>query len=268
MFEPRLRKVLLKAGARRDALSRRRARRCCRRRRVRARTATPSSRAVSPAEKVHVRGNGFPDARGSRLERRPARAARHLRGAPVDPLRRQDRRGQRHRAPARRPQRASRRACRDRRARTTVTARRARRARRRRTRDAGPDPHAAGDRRAAARPLPAGRRLRPRLGRRELRHRRGRGGRGGDARHRLRSLRHRRASSGTAKRSSFRTSGTPSSKRCATCSRTSELRERLARGGVAAARRTSWDHVTDVQEEIYRDVASRTAATKLSTEGS
>ena len=47
-----------------------------------------------------------------------------------------------------------------------------------------------------------------------------------------------------------------------------QLRERLGRGGVAAARRTSWDHVTDVQEEIYRDVASRTAATKLSTEGS
>jgi glycosyltransferase involved in cell wall biosynthesis len=47
-----------------------------------------------------------------------------------------------------------------------------------------------------------------------------------------------------------------------------ELRARLARGGVAAARRTSWDHVTDVQEEIYREVASRTAATKLSTEDS
>jgi glycosyltransferase involved in cell wall biosynthesis len=47
-----------------------------------------------------------------------------------------------------------------------------------------------------------------------------------------------------------------------------ELRERLARGGVAAARRTSWDRVTDLQEEIYREVASRTAATKLSTDGS
>ena len=50
--------------------------------------------------------------------------------------------------------------------------------------------------------------------------------------------------------------------------RTTALRERLARGGVAAARRTSWDRVADVQEEIYRAVASRTAATKLSTEGS
>jgi len=48
----------------------------------------------------------------------------------------------------------------------------------------------------------------------------------------------------------------------------SDLRARLARGGIAAARRTSWDHVTDLQEEIYRDVASRTAATKLSTDGS
>ena len=48
----------------------------------------------------------------------------------------------------------------------------------------------------------------------------------------------------------------------------SDLRAQLARGGVAAARRTSWDHVTDVQEEIYREVASRTAATKLSTDGS
>ena len=48
----------------------------------------------------------------------------------------------------------------------------------------------------------------------------------------------------------------------------SELRDRLARGGVEAARRTSWDRVTDVQEEIYRAVASRTAATKFSTDGS
>jgi glycosyltransferase involved in cell wall biosynthesis len=47
-----------------------------------------------------------------------------------------------------------------------------------------------------------------------------------------------------------------------------ELRERLARGGVAAARRTSWDRVADLQEEIYRAAASRTAATKLSAEDS
>jgi glycosyltransferase involved in cell wall biosynthesis len=47
-----------------------------------------------------------------------------------------------------------------------------------------------------------------------------------------------------------------------------QLRDRLARGGPAAARRMSWDHVTDVQEQIYRAVASRTAATKLSTDGS
>lgn len=47
-----------------------------------------------------------------------------------------------------------------------------------------------------------------------------------------------------------------------------KLRDRLARGGIEAARRTSWDHVTDLQEEIYRAAASRTAAIKLSTEGS
>ncbi|MEP6892605.1 MAG: glycosyltransferase [Gaiellaceae bacterium] len=46
------------------------------------------------------------------------------------------------------------------------------------------------------------------------------------------------------------------------------LRARLARGGVEAARRTSWDLIAERQEEIYREVASRTAATKLSTEGS
>ncbi|HEX6664737.1 MAG TPA: glycosyltransferase [Gaiellaceae bacterium] len=46
------------------------------------------------------------------------------------------------------------------------------------------------------------------------------------------------------------------------------LRETLARGGVAAALRMSWDHVVEAQEEIYREVASRTAATKLSTDGS
>jgi glycosyltransferase involved in cell wall biosynthesis len=47
-----------------------------------------------------------------------------------------------------------------------------------------------------------------------------------------------------------------------------ELRARLARGGIEAARRTSWDRIADVQEEIYRAAASPTAATKLSTDGS
>jgi glycosyltransferase involved in cell wall biosynthesis len=48
----------------------------------------------------------------------------------------------------------------------------------------------------------------------------------------------------------------------------SALREQLARGGMEAARRTSWDQVTDAQETIYREVcASRTAATKFSTLG-
>jgi glycosyltransferase involved in cell wall biosynthesis len=45
-----------------------------------------------------------------------------------------------------------------------------------------------------------------------------------------------------------------------------ELRGRLAQGGRAAAMRMSWDHVADVQEEIYRDVAtSRTVSTNAST---
>ena len=46
------------------------------------------------------------------------------------------------------------------------------------------------------------------------------------------------------------------------------LRERLSRGGVDAARRNSWERVVDRQEAIYRAVASRAAATKLSTDGS
>jgi glycosyltransferase involved in cell wall biosynthesis len=48
----------------------------------------------------------------------------------------------------------------------------------------------------------------------------------------------------------------------------SALRDQLARGGVEAARRTSWDHVADVQEQIYRAAAARTAASKFSTDGS
>jgi glycosyltransferase involved in cell wall biosynthesis len=47
-----------------------------------------------------------------------------------------------------------------------------------------------------------------------------------------------------------------------------ELRARLARGAVEAARRTSWDEVTDRQEAIYRAIASRTVATKFSTDTS
>jgi glycosyltransferase involved in cell wall biosynthesis len=42
------------------------------------------------------------------------------------------------------------------------------------------------------------------------------------------------------------------------------LREQLARGGPVAARRTSWDHVTDVQERIYAEVAARNASTDAS----
>jgi glycosyltransferase involved in cell wall biosynthesis len=47
-----------------------------------------------------------------------------------------------------------------------------------------------------------------------------------------------------------------------------DLRAQLARGGPAAARRTSWDRVAETQEEIYRAVASRTAATNASTDAS
>jgi glycosyltransferase involved in cell wall biosynthesis len=47
-----------------------------------------------------------------------------------------------------------------------------------------------------------------------------------------------------------------------------ELRDQLARGGPVAARRTSWDHVTGVQESIYRAAASLTAATNSSTDAS
>jgi glycosyltransferase involved in cell wall biosynthesis len=47
------------------------------------------------------------------------------------------------------------------------------------------------------------------------------------------------------------------------------VRERLAEGGRAAARRWSWERVASVQERVYREAAaSRTAATKPSTDGS
>lgn len=46
------------------------------------------------------------------------------------------------------------------------------------------------------------------------------------------------------------------------------LARELAAGGLAAARRNTWERATDVQEEAYRTTASRTAATKLSLDGS
>lgn len=47
------------------------------------------------------------------------------------------------------------------------------------------------------------------------------------------------------------------------------LRRSLAAGGIAAARRMSWEHVTAHQEEIYREaIASRQASTSASTDGS
>jgi glycosyltransferase involved in cell wall biosynthesis len=42
------------------------------------------------------------------------------------------------------------------------------------------------------------------------------------------------------------------------------LSTQLAHGGPEAARRMSWDHVADVQVEIYRDVAARNASTEAS----
>ncbi len=46
------------------------------------------------------------------------------------------------------------------------------------------------------------------------------------------------------------------------------LRATLSAGGRAAAHRMSWEHVTNLQEEIYRAAAaSRIAATKLATDG-
>lgn len=44
-----------------------------------------------------------------------------------------------------------------------------------------------------------------------------------------------------------------------------DLRARLRVGALAAARRTSWEHVTDVQEAVYGAAASRTAVTNAST---
>jgi glycosyltransferase involved in cell wall biosynthesis len=46
------------------------------------------------------------------------------------------------------------------------------------------------------------------------------------------------------------------------------LRDELAHGGPLAARRMSWDHVAAAQEEIYRAVASRTASAKFATDSS
>ncbi len=47
------------------------------------------------------------------------------------------------------------------------------------------------------------------------------------------------------------------------------LRGQLSDGGIEAARRNSWEHVTDLQEELYRKaIASRAAATNASTLGS
>lgn len=46
------------------------------------------------------------------------------------------------------------------------------------------------------------------------------------------------------------------------------LATRLSEGGRRAARRMSWEHVTDVQEAVYRAAASSAASTKAATLGS
>jgi glycosyltransferase involved in cell wall biosynthesis len=48
----------------------------------------------------------------------------------------------------------------------------------------------------------------------------------------------------------------------------SALRERLARGGIEASRRSTWDRVADLQEQVYRAAAARTDLTKFSMLGS
>ena len=209
MFEPRLRKVVAEASARRDALPRRRARSCRGGRRVAARGATPSSPAGVPAEKVRVRGNGFPEPCGCGV--RTATCASRLgipADAPVILYVGQDRGGKGHRAPARRRARASATRSSSSPGRTTVTARRRSSAQAQADAATPGRVHTlAGDGGAAARPLSAGRRLRPRLGRRELRHGRGGGGRGGDAGRSSPTAAASPASSRTARRSSCRTSG-------------------------------------------------------------
>ena len=266
MFEPRLRKVALKRAL--DAtLYRGVARGAAAVVVASQREARTVVEAGVPAEKVRVRGNGFPEPFGSASNHDLRSRLGISREAKVILYVGQDRRRKRNRAAARRNARASRRASRDRRAGRPSRHVGARRAKRNGTRRPGQGPHAAGHGGAAARPLSAGRRLRPRLCRRELRDRRGGGGRGGDAGHRLRSLRHRRLfRDGEALVVPYEREAVVEAVRRVLSDE--QLRERLGRGGVAAARRTSWDHVTDVQVEIYRDVAARTAVTKLSTDDS
>ena len=48
----------------------------------------------------------------------------------------------------------------------------------------------------------------------------------------------------------------------------STLQARLGKGAREAARRSSWEHVTDMQEEVYRRASAPAAATKSSTLGS
>ena len=91
-----------------------------------------------------------------------------------------------------------------------------------------------------------------RVRRRELRAGRGRGGRRRDAGRRDRPLRHRGAGSARARRSSCRTRASGDGGGRARARGRRRCAGAAGEGGVAAARRCSWDRVADVQEEIYR----------------
>ena len=131
-----------------------------------------------------------------------------------------------------------------------------------------PDACTPSERRSAAPPpLRRGERALPALRRRELRHGCGRGGCRRHARRRLGPLRHRGfLRRGEALVVPYDAAAVTEALRRVLVDE--ELRRSLSAGGVAAARRMSWEHVTDLQEEIYREVAaSRTASTKRSTPG-
>ncbi len=116
----------------------------------------------------------------------------------------------------------------------------------------GPDPRASADGRAAVRPLPARRRLRPRLGRRELRARRGRGRGRGNPRDRLRP--YGVASSfgdGEALVVPYEQEATVEA--IGRVLGDDALRRRLSDGALRAAARSTWDAVVDEQLAIYAE---------------
>ena len=250
MFRPRLRKVRAEAGLRRDARARCRVgarlvvvsspRRARRRRRGRRRSRTrPAARQRVP--RAPGGGRGRPACR-HRAARRAGRA-----------LRRQDRGGEGSRAPARggtaapgRPRRPRRpgRPPRDDGGRPGSAVR---------SRDGWSGPCPAGDAGPAVRPLPARGRVRPRVGRRELRPRGGGGGRGRDPRRRVRTGRASRRPSATGRRSSCPYDREATIAAIARVLDDEALRRRLGAGALRAARRKTWDAVVDAQVAIYEE---------------